>query len=114
MAAFMLHQSAEQALRTLLTTGTGYQANTHNLNRLIRYASLVSHQLPDIFPQKNDREKRLFNLLQRAYVDARYKEDYKINSDDLLYLTEKVRHIHELVSAVGKSIFNATALSSIQ
>ena len=113
MAAFMLHQSAEQALRTLLKMGTGYHANTHSLDRLIRYASLISHQFPDIFPQKTDRENRLFNLLQRAYIDTRYKEDYKINNDELLCLTEKVRQVHEILSAFGKSLFNTPTLSSL-
>ncbi len=110
LAAFMLHQSSEQALRTLLKIGTGYHANTHSINRLLRYASLISYQLPDVFPQKTDQEKQLFALLQRAYIDTRYKEDYKICTDDLVFLTEKVRHIHEILSGVGKSIFNTSAL----
>lgn len=102
MAAFMLHQSAEQALRTLLKVGTGYHANTHNIDRLLRYAGLVSYQLPDIFPQKTEEDKRLFNLLQRAYVDTRYKEDYRISNADLLQLTEKISHIHEILEQTGK------------
>ena len=102
MAAFMLHQSAEQALRTLLKVGTGYHANTHSIDRLLRYAGLVSYQLPDIFPQKTEEDKRLFNLLQKAYIDTRYKEDYKISNDDLLQLTEKISHIHEILEQTGK------------
>jgi HEPN domain-containing protein len=109
MAAFMLHQSAEQSLRTLLKTGTGFHANTHNIGRLLRYASLVSYQLPDIFPQKTEQDKRLFDLLQKAYIDARYKENYKINSDDLQCLTEKVRYIQEILSDVGSRSFNTSA-----
>lgn len=98
MAAFMLHQSAEQALRTLLKVGTGYHANTHSIDRLLRYAGLVSWQLPDVFSQKTEEDKRLFNLLQKAYIGTRYKEDYKISADDLVYLTEKVRCIYEILS----------------
>lgn len=112
IAAFMLHQSAEQALRTLLKIGTGYHANTHSLERLLRYASLTSYQLLDIFPQKTDHEKRLFNLLQKAYIDTRYTAQYKISNDDLVCLTEKVRHIHEILSGVGKQRFNTPVLSS--
>lgn len=104
MAAFMLHQSAEQALRTLLKTGTGYHANTHSLDRLLRYGSLVSYQLPQLFPRQTDQEKRLFNLLQKAYIDTRYKEDYKITDDELLTLTERVRQIHEILSEAGNAI----------
>ena len=114
IAAFMLHQSAEQALRALLRTGTGYHANTHSIDRLINYASLISYQLPDIFPQKTDQEKRLFNLLQKAYIGTRYKEDYKISNDDLLCLTEKVMYIHEILPDVGKIVFNTPVLSSVQ
>lgn len=104
MAAFMLHQSAEQALRTLMNVGTGYLANTHSIDRLLRYAALVSCQLTDIFPQTTEEEKRIFNLLQKAYIDTRYKEEYKISAVDLLCLTEKVRHIHKILSAFGKNL----------
>lgn len=98
ISAFMLHQSAEQALSTLVKIGTGYEANTHNLERLIRYASLVSYQIPDIFPRKTDREKQLFLLLQKAYVDSRYQIEYKICIEDLLCLTDRIRDIHKILS----------------
>ncbi len=111
LAAFMLHQSAEQALRTLLERGTGYRAHTHSIDRLIRYASLVSYQLPDLFPQRTEGEKRLFRLLQKAYIDSRYKEGYTISQEELLCLTEKVKRIHQLLAAAGKRMgfFNAVA-----
>lgn len=98
MAAFMLHQSAEQSLHTLLKVGTGYHANTHNIERLLRYAGLVSDQLSNIFPQKTEADKQLFHLLQKAYSDVRYKADYTISYDQLLCLTEKVRYMHEVLS----------------
>ena len=100
MAAFMLHQSAEQALRTLIKTGTGYHANTHSIDRLVRYASLVSYQIRDILSQNTEQEKRLFNLLQKAYIDARYQPDYKISTEDLLLLTEKVKMVNEILSGM--------------
>lgn len=112
MAAFMLHQSAEQALRTLLQTATGYHVNTHSIDRLIRFASLVSYRLPDIFPQRTDQEKRLFSLLQRAYADTRYTAVYSISNDDLVSLTERIKEIHEILFDVGKGIFS-TPLSAV-
>jgi len=112
MAAFMLHQSAEQALRTLLKVGTGYHANTHSIDRLLRYAGLVSYQLPDILPQKTEEDKRLFSLLQKAYIDTRYKEDYKISNSDLFRLTEKVTFIHEILSDVGKAKLHCNGVAN--
>lgn len=106
MAAFMLHQAAEQALSTLLETGTGFTANTHNLERLLRYASLSCHRLPDLFPQDTDQEKRLFQLLQRAYIEPRYKADYKISQHDLMLLTERVEELLQILQFRNKPCAN--------
>ena len=100
----MLHQATEQALGTLVKIGTGYHYCTHNIERLLRYAAMVSYQLPDIFPRKTETEKRLFSLLQKAYIDSRYKEDYNIGFTDLLELTERVRTIQDILAESGKTI----------
>jgi len=105
MAAFMLHQAAEQALHTILRIGTGFNNNTHNVERLIRYASMVSYQLPDIFPNKTEKDKRIFNLLKRAYSDTRYTNDYSITAAELLLLEDKVRKMQEILVEVEKSKF---------
>lgn len=76
-----------------------------SMDRLLRYAGFVSYQLPDIFPQKTEEEKLLFSLFQKAYTGTRYKEDYRISTDDLLCITEKVRLIHKILSDAGKTIF---------
>lgn len=112
MAAFMLHQSAEQALRTILKIGTGYHAITHSIDGLLRYSSLVAYQLPDIFPRKTDQDKHLFSLLQKAYIDTRYKEDYSITDEELLMLIGKIRYIHEILTDVGKSMFQCNAIDN--
>jgi HEPN domain-containing protein len=104
MAAFMLHQSTEQALHTLLKIGTGFHCCTHNIERLLRYGSMVSYRLPDVFPRKTENEKRLFSLLQKAYVDVRYQENYIINISDLLLITEKVKRLQQLLVDTGNSI----------
>ncbi len=104
LAAFMLHQAAEQALSTLLKIGTGYHCCTHNIERLLRYAGMVSYRIQDIFPRQTDYEKRLFNFLQKAYIDSRYREDYSIGITDLLELTERVRIIQDILAESGKTI----------
>jgi HEPN domain-containing protein len=96
LAAFMLHQSVEHALNHLIKTTTGYHSHTHNLERLFRYAEMVSYQLPDIFPRNTEREKQLFKLLQKAYTDARYSENYSIGFREIQSLAERVKDILEL------------------
>jgi len=76
MSAFMLHQAAEHALLTLLKLTTGLHVNTHNLDKLIRSCSMVSYKLPEVFNRNNEQNERLFQLLQKAYIDTRYKDSY--------------------------------------
>ncbi len=103
-AAFMLHQSAEQALNALVETGTGYAVNTHNIGRLIRYAGLVSSRVTDIFLQNTEGQKKLLSLLQNAYIESRYNDDYKINAEELQQLTEKVNEVIDILADTQKTL----------
>lgn len=100
----MLHQAVEQALGTLLKIAMGYYCCSHNIERLLRYAGMVSYRIQDVFTRKTDSEKKLFNLLQKAYIDSRYREDYSIGFTDLLDLTERVRIIQDILAESGKTI----------
>jgi HEPN domain-containing protein len=100
MAAFMLHQAAEQALITLLKIMTGLHLNTHSIDRLFRCCSLISDKISCIFPRNNHKNERLFQLIQKAYIDTRYKEDYCISIDNLLILTDRVRALEIFVKEV--------------
>lgn len=94
MGAFMLHQAAEQALHTLLEIKTGLRVVTHNLDKLYRYCCMGCYQLPEIlFVSNKENDKRFFSLLQKAYIDARYKPDYFISSTDLVAFMDIVRRL---------------------
>lgn len=112
IAAFMLHQAAEQSLRALLKAGTGYHTVTHNIDRLLRYASLISYQLPDVVNSNIAQDKKLLGLLQKAYIDSRYGTGYFVNSDDLLSLTNKVRTIIEIVRETGNYVLDKLTTQS--
>lgn len=90
MAAFMLHQAAEHSLHTILKITTGLYLNTHNLDKLIRYCSMVSYNISDIFSRNNEKNEKLFQLLQKAYIGSRYDKDYSIGTHDLVVITEKI------------------------
>jgi HEPN domain-containing protein len=96
LSAFMLHQAVEQALRSLLILNTGLRINTHNIDKLVRCCSMFCCELQELFPKKNERSKRLFQLLQKAYIDARYSEEYSIRYDELMALTEKIKSLEDI------------------
>jgi len=100
LAAFMLHQSAEQAYIAINWRMTGFRPMVHSLEKLHRYALPFSSALATVFPKNNEREEYLFRLLQRAYIDTRYTSDYTIRGADLLSLTTRVQKLHEVVSEV--------------
>ncbi len=113
LSVFMLHQSAEQSLLTLLSVAMGFRANTHNVERLLRYGSFLSGTLTEIFLSHKEADKKLIRLLQKAYIDTRYCKEYTIYYSDLLQLTEKVTRIADIAAATGKQILN-TLTSTLQ
>ena len=96
LSAFMLHQVAEQSLHALLLIHTGLRVNTHSIDKLIRYCSMFCHRLTELFPKNSEKNKKLYALLNKAYIDARYKDDYVITGEELSALTGKVKKINEI------------------
>lgn len=92
-AAFLLHQATEHSLRALLISLTGLIAYGHNLKSLIRHSCFCAPHLDTIFPKNTDEEKELFNLLNTAYVAARYSPSYEINNEQVMLLLDRVNSI---------------------
>lgn len=99
-AMFLLHQSVELSCNELLKCRLGYRSTTHSLRKLFALAENVSPAITEIFPESTEEEFDLFELLQRAYVDVRYKQDYHVSPDDVFTLINRVsellRQIEEL------------------
>lgn len=101
-AAFLLHQVAERLYTTIQLVYTNYRPKEHDLKKLdVRVRN--SDKRFDVFPRTTKEEKRLFELLRRAYVDARYKMDeYSITVSELECLSERVLELKELTEKLCK------------
>ncbi len=95
-AAFLLHQAAENYYHTTLMVFTDYKPKLHDLEELGVNVSRLDARLKGAFPRNTEEERRLFNLLKRAYIDARYKKSYRIEKEELESLAERVRILQEL------------------
>jgi len=93
IAAFMLHQATEHALRALLFSVTAYNSYNHNLDNLFRHCNYCAPELNKVFPRDTDKEKEIFHLLNSAYVHTRYKSNYEISIDDLMLLLDRIDHL---------------------
>lgn len=94
-AAFSLHQAAERYFHAVLLVFTGYKPRTHNLDLLAEQVAPLHSALVDALPRSTEHDAQLFDLLKRAYIEARYSKAYRISRDQL---SELRTHVRELAS----------------
>lgn len=99
-AAFSLHQATERYYGAIQLVFTGYKPKTHNIEDLGNLAKACDMEFSKVFPMASDTERQRFDLLKRAYVDARYSDDYAITKEDLAYLSERVQLLRNLTEKI--------------
>jgi len=100
ISAFLLHQTAEKLYTTMLLVYTRYKPNTHDLRKLRKAVNAFDERFSEVFLLNNPENKRLFNLLRAAYVDARYKKTYIITQDELAQLQKEVNKLRQLTETL--------------
>lgn len=103
VAAFELHQSAESAYKAVLLVLTEYCPNEHFLGLLGEMAVAHDVTIEDVFPKNTDEQSQLFDLLDYAYIGARYDPEYKITAEQLEYLAKRVKKLLELTEKICKA-----------
>ncbi len=106
-AAFHLHQAVEALYTALLLVATGYKPKTHNLAKIEHLLIQEVPEVAQVFPKKEEDQRKLFELLRKAYIDARYKLDYSITSQDLESLRERVSVLEQIVTEFCKERLNS-------
>jgi HEPN domain-containing protein len=102
IAAFLLHQTTERFYMCILLVYTDYKPKLHDLEKLNKQVCLVDERFKVVFPRSTPEEDRLFILLKKAYIDSRYKLDYKITLEELDYLGSRVQILRELTEIACK------------
>lgn len=101
-AAFNLHQAAETAYACFLLVRTLYFPRSHNIKFLRSLSEDNEPRLIEAWPRVQRIDRRRFELLKRAYVEARYSESYEIGLDDLEALTASVHRLRDVVEAISR------------
>ena len=99
-SAFQLHQSVEQTYATLLLVLTNYSPPSHNLKFLRMLGEDRDRRLIEAWPREQQRFNAWFNVLNEAYVKARYSRHYQISEEALVWLMERTEILHRLVKTV--------------
>jgi predicted nucleotidyltransferase/HEPN domain-containing protein len=96
-AAFDLHQATERAYHCFLLTMTLYSPKLHRIKTLRSKAEDIDARLIAAWPRDNRLARRRFELLSRAYVEARYSPKFEISVEELQWLMERVKILQQLV-----------------
>ncbi|HEX5262612.1 MAG TPA: HEPN domain-containing protein, partial [Phenylobacterium sp.] len=99
-AAFLLHQATERYYHCLLLVLTLYSPKSHKLNFLRSQAERLAPELIAAWPRESRFEQRCWELLRRAYVDARYSPHYKISGQELAWLSERIAGLQKAVETI--------------
>ena len=99
-AAFSLHQAVETAYVWALLVHTLYFPRSHNIKFLRSLAEDVDKRLVEVWPRDARLDRRRFEMLKRAYVEARYSDQYDISVEDLAALMVSAKALADRVRLV--------------
>jgi predicted nucleotidyltransferase len=102
-AAFLLHQSIEQAYAALLLVLTNYSPASHNIKFLRSLAEDRVQDLAEAWPRDQQRFVAWFNILNEAYVKARYSRHFEITHEALQWLRERVSDLVDRIEVICRS-----------
>ena len=101
MCSFMLHQATENFIKTIPLVYVLYGYKEHDLEFLIEKCKPYTLDLAKVFPRDTDEEERLFKLLQRAYIEARYnKKNFAVTKADIDALVPRIELLRDIVEKV--------------
>jgi predicted nucleotidyltransferase len=99
-AAFNYHQAAERFYHCVLQVLTLYSPKSHKLNFLRSQAESHDPRLIGVWPRDTRFGQRCFELLRRAYVDARYSPHYTITTEELEWIGERIEVLQSAVREI--------------
>ena len=109
IAVFELHQAVEKYITSLLLVKTWYRPKTHDLEDFIEFLWNIDETFKRWFDFRNQEEKRKFELLRKAYVDARYSYEYQITEEELNFLAKKVLTLKEKIEKICRQEIEKTS-----
>lgn len=99
-AAFELHQATERYYAAILLVFTDYKPRIHDIEILGNQVEKLNTNFATVFPRTTPDEDRLFILLKKAYIDARYNKNFRIEKEELEYLGSRVAFLKDLTERI--------------
>ena len=100
LSSFLLHQVCENFFKTISLVFTLRSDKEHNLKKLLEGTRGFAPELYTVFPLDNEEEQRLFKILVRAYIEARYNPEFEVSKEDVELLMAKAELFGEVTKEV--------------
>lgn len=95
-AVFNLHQVVESSCVMVELVYSRYRTQTHDLDILMKKLVHFVSEAAKIFPKDTEFQKQAYKRLYKAYIAARYDQEYQIEENELKYLGERVKLLLDL------------------
>lgn len=95
VCVFMLHQVVEQSCIAMIRVFMAYRSDMHHLGRLLDICACFSEKPRELLLGTVD-SRRLFEKLMNSYGQARYKDNFNVDTADADTLYSMVHHFLEL------------------
>ena len=83
-----------------------YGHKEHDLKSLLNKSKRHTMELLKVFPRNTKEEKRLFDLLRRAYLETRYNPKFVVTKDEVDAIFSKVERLRSIVEKVCQERFD--------
>jgi len=107
LSTFLLHQATESFYNAILLVFSGYKPKLHDILELAKRTRNYHYDLFKIFPYSTPEQVECFKLLRKAYIEARYDENYKISKEQLLYLISRVKKLKTVTEKICLAYINS-------
>jgi HEPN domain-containing protein len=104
IALFMLHQAVELTCRSITLSLNGYEEKVHEIRIHKKHIPRSTPELLSIFNEENENDKKLLDILEKGYKDARYNYEFKVEENILPPLFEKVELFQNTALKIVKRI----------
>ena len=74
----------------------------HDLIKLEKEVAKLEPAFLRSFPKETERDEYIFELILKAYIDARYKKYYQVTEEELAEMAIMVKNFHKLVEKLCK------------
>jgi HEPN domain-containing protein/predicted nucleotidyltransferase len=105
-SSFFLHQATEYLLKSIPLVFILYRYKEHDLDFLLEKCKCHTLELVNIFPCKTKQERHVFDQLCKAYVEARYNDNFVVTKEEIDALVPKIKLLKQTVERVCKERFD--------